>query len=94
MHRLIANADGNNYLAQALNRLYALSVRSLYLSHVPISLIQDELRRRWEPYAMPWRRATPMHDPRRRCAGISTSTSSTWCPAAARARSDAKDTGR
>jgi len=43
MHRLVANAGGNNYLAQALNRLYALSVRSLYLSHVPITLIRDEL---------------------------------------------------
>ncbi|MDR6288640.1 MULTISPECIES: GntR family transcriptional regulator [Inquilinus] len=43
MHRLVAKASGNGYLAQALNRLYALSVRSLYLSHVPITLIRDEL---------------------------------------------------
>ncbi|MET2830554.1 GntR family transcriptional regulator [Mesorhizobium shangrilense] len=43
MHRLVAQASGNHYLAQALTRLYALSVRSLYVSHMPVTLMQDEL---------------------------------------------------
>ncbi|MDQ0472745.1 GntR family transcriptional regulator [Labrys wisconsinensis] len=43
LHRLIAEATGNVYLAKALNRLYALSVRSLYVARIPITLIFDEL---------------------------------------------------
>lgn len=43
MHRLVARASGNPYLAQSLNRLYALSVRSLYVARVPVTLIFDEL---------------------------------------------------
>ncbi len=43
MHRLVARASGNPYLAQSLIRLYALSVRSLYVARVPVTLIFDEL---------------------------------------------------
>lgn len=43
MHRLVAEASGNSYLMRTLNRLFALSVRSLYLSRVPVTLISDEL---------------------------------------------------
>lgn len=43
MHGIIAEASGNPYLAQALRRLYALSVRSLYVSRLPVTLIFDEL---------------------------------------------------
>lgn len=43
LHKLVAEASGNRYLAQALNRLYALSVRSLYVARVPVTLIFDEL---------------------------------------------------
>lgn len=43
MHQLVAQASGNHYLHQTLNRLFALSVRSLYLSQLPVTLIYDEL---------------------------------------------------
>lgn len=44
MHRLIAEASGNTYLAQALTRLYALSVRSLYVSRLPVALLFEDLK--------------------------------------------------
>lgn len=43
VHQLTAKAAGNPYLAQTLVRLYALSVRSLYVSKIPITLVDDEL---------------------------------------------------
>lgn len=43
VHLLTAKAAGNPYLAQTLVRLYALSVRSLYVSKIPITLVDDEL---------------------------------------------------
>jgi DNA-binding GntR family transcriptional regulator len=43
MHKLVARASGNPYLVQSLNRLYALSLRSLYVARVPVTLIFDEL---------------------------------------------------
>lgn len=43
LHRLVAEASGNRYLAQALNRLYALSIRSLYVARVPVTLLFEEL---------------------------------------------------
>lgn len=43
LHKLVAEASGNRYLAQALNRLYALSVRSLYVARVPVTLLFEEL---------------------------------------------------
>lgn len=43
MHRIIYEASGNPYLRETLGRLYALSVRSLYISRVPITLIFDEI---------------------------------------------------
>lgn len=44
MHKLIAEASGNAYLAQALTRLYALSVRSLYVSRMPVALLFEDLK--------------------------------------------------
>lgn len=44
MHRLIAEASGNSYLVQALTRLYALSVRSLYVSRMPVALLFEDLK--------------------------------------------------
>jgi DNA-binding GntR family transcriptional regulator len=44
MHKLIAEASGNTYLMQALNRLYALSVRSLYVSRMPVALLFEDLK--------------------------------------------------
>jgi len=43
MHQIAAEAAGNPYLARTLNRLFALSVRSLYVSKIPITLVQDEI---------------------------------------------------
>jgi DNA-binding GntR family transcriptional regulator len=43
MHKMIAEASGNAYLAQALRRLYALSVRSLYVSRLPVALLFEDL---------------------------------------------------
>jgi DNA-binding GntR family transcriptional regulator len=42
-HGLISAASGNRYLAATLTRFYGLSVRTLYLSHVPITLVKDEI---------------------------------------------------
>ncbi|WCW83097.1 GntR family transcriptional regulator [Pseudomonas aeruginosa] len=58
VHKLIAEASGNRYLVQALNRLYALSVRSLYVARVPVTLIYDELENFDAIYA-----ALAAHDP-------------------------------
>ena len=43
MHKLIGEASGNAYLGQALTRLYALSVRSLYVSRLPVALLFEDL---------------------------------------------------
>lgn len=43
-HRILAEAGGNSYLVAAINRYYALSVRVLYLSHVRLTLVRDEIR--------------------------------------------------
>jgi DNA-binding FadR family transcriptional regulator len=42
-HGLIAAASGNRYLAATLTRFYGLSVRTLYLSKIPITLVKDEI---------------------------------------------------
>jgi DNA-binding GntR family transcriptional regulator len=42
-HELIAAASGNRYLAATLTRFYGLSVRTLYLSKIPITLVKDEI---------------------------------------------------
>jgi DNA-binding GntR family transcriptional regulator len=42
-HGMISAASGNRYLAATLTRFYGLSVRTLYLSHVPITLVAEEL---------------------------------------------------
>lgn len=42
-HGLIAQASGNRYLAATLTRFYGLSVRTLYLSRIPITLVKDEI---------------------------------------------------
>jgi DNA-binding GntR family transcriptional regulator len=42
-HGLIAAASGNRYLAATLTRFYGLSVRTLYLSNFPITLVKDEI---------------------------------------------------
>ena len=43
MHRIIAEASGNGYLLRALTRLYALSVRSLYVSRLPVGMLFEDL---------------------------------------------------
>ncbi|HWU00679.1 MAG TPA: GntR family transcriptional regulator [Terriglobales bacterium] len=42
-HLLIASATDNPYLVRAITRHYGLSVRTLYLSRVPITLVKDEI---------------------------------------------------
>lgn len=42
-HRLLARASENAYLVAAINRYYAMSVRVLYLSHVRLTLVRDEI---------------------------------------------------
>lgn len=42
-HRIVSQATGNPYLVAAINRHLGLSVRTLYLSRVPITLIRDEI---------------------------------------------------
>jgi DNA-binding GntR family transcriptional regulator len=42
-HGLICAASGNRYLAATLTRFYGLSVRTLYLSKIPITLVKDEI---------------------------------------------------
>lgn len=43
VHQIVAKAAGNPYLASTLTRLFALSVRSLYVSKIPITLVDDEI---------------------------------------------------
>ncbi len=43
VHQIVAKAAGNPYLARTLTRLFALSVRSLYVSKIPITLVDDEI---------------------------------------------------
>ncbi len=42
-HGQIAAGSGNRYLAATLTRFYGLSVRTLYLSKIPITLVKDEI---------------------------------------------------
>jgi DNA-binding FadR family transcriptional regulator len=42
-HGLISAASGNRTLAATLTRFYGLSVRTLYLSKTPITLVKDEI---------------------------------------------------
>jgi DNA-binding GntR family transcriptional regulator len=42
-HDLLARASGNAYLHSMIMRYYSLSVRVLYLSHLQMALIRDEL---------------------------------------------------
>ncbi|MCB6179084.1 GntR family transcriptional regulator [Rhodobacter sp. Har01] len=42
-HHIIARASGNDFAARYLDYLYGLSVRSLYVSGVPVTLVQDEI---------------------------------------------------
>lgn len=42
-HDLLARASGNAYLHSSIMRYYSLSVRVLYLSHLQMALIRDEL---------------------------------------------------
>lgn len=41
-HSLIARASGNQFAQRYLESLYGLSVRSLYVSQVPITFVRDE----------------------------------------------------
>ncbi len=41
-HSLIARASGNQFAQRYLDSLYGLSVRSLYVSQVPITFVRDE----------------------------------------------------
>lgn len=42
-HLLVAQASGNPYLVRDIARHYALSVRVLYLSHMRLTLVRDEI---------------------------------------------------
>jgi DNA-binding GntR family transcriptional regulator len=42
-HDLLARSSGNAYLHSSIMRYYSLSVRVLYLSHLQMALIRDEL---------------------------------------------------
>jgi DNA-binding GntR family transcriptional regulator len=42
-HMLVAQASGNPYLVRDIARHYALSVRVLYLSHMRLTLVRDEI---------------------------------------------------
>lgn len=42
-HRIIAEASDNRFAQQYLSFLFGLSVRSLYVSRVPVTLVQDEI---------------------------------------------------
>lgn len=42
-HSLIAQASGNQFAQRFLESLYGLSVRSLYVSQVPITFVREEL---------------------------------------------------
>ncbi len=50
-HRIIGQAAGNSHLVAAINRHYGLSVRTLYLSRVPITLIREEIENYETMYA-------------------------------------------
>lgn len=43
LHALIAEASGNPFISQLLGELYDVSVRELYLSKRPITLVDDEI---------------------------------------------------
>ena len=43
LHMLIAKASGNAFLERTLRRLFALSLRSFYVSGVAVTLLDDEL---------------------------------------------------
>lgn len=43
LHELIADASHNPFIRQVLGELYDVSVRELYLSRRPITLVQDEI---------------------------------------------------
>jgi DNA-binding GntR family transcriptional regulator len=42
-HRLVAEASDNRFVSETLAYLYGLSVRSLYTSRVPATLVRDEI---------------------------------------------------
>jgi DNA-binding GntR family transcriptional regulator len=42
-HRIIAEASDNRFAQQYLSFLFGLSVRSLYVSRVPVTLVQEEI---------------------------------------------------
>lgn len=42
-HRIVGRATGNPYLVAAITRHYGLSLRTLYLSRVPITLVREEI---------------------------------------------------
>jgi DNA-binding GntR family transcriptional regulator len=42
-HRLVAEASDNRFVSESLAYLYGLSVRSLYTSRVPATLVRDEI---------------------------------------------------
>lgn len=42
-HRLVAKASDNRFAQGFLDTLYGLTVRSLYVSHVPITFVKDEI---------------------------------------------------
>lgn len=65
VHQITAKAAGNPYLSRTLNRLYALSVRSLYVSKIPITLVQDEIENYTNLYA-----ALEARDPERAAAAM------------------------
>ena len=43
LHDLVAEASGNPFIPQMLGELYNVSVRELYLSQRPITLVVDEI---------------------------------------------------
>ena len=43
LHDLVAEASGNPFIQQMLSELYNVSVRELYLSQRPITLVVDEI---------------------------------------------------
>lgn len=43
LHELVAQASGNPYIPQTLRELWSVSVRELYVSKRPITLVRDEI---------------------------------------------------
>ncbi len=43
LHELVAEASGNPFIKQMLDELYNVSVRELYLSQRPVTLVLDEI---------------------------------------------------